>query len=70
MIGPTWADVATQQRKTESREVKILDRRFTCPFCKATGPANWLRKTSGYVCICGALFYAQQAVAVHFKERG
>lgn len=70
MNGPTWSDVATAAKKIERRDVLFLTPyRFTCPFCQVTGLAHWLKHPTGHRCDCGALFYTQQAVAVHFKER-
>lgn len=69
MNGPTWADVAGNFKKIERRDVKSSDRVFDCPFCFATRPKRLLARPTGHRCGCGALFYTQQAVAVHFKER-
>lgn len=70
MNGPTWAQVATQARKIERRDV-LWDRKtlWSCPFCNATVSRSQMAKVTGHRCNCGALFYTQQAVAVHFKER-
>lgn len=67
--GPTWSDVATAAKKIERRDVQISMTGFVCPFCCLRGPSRNLKKSTGYRCSCGALFYTQQAVAVHFKER-
>ena len=69
MTGPTWADVAGNFKKTERRDVAIDANTFHCPFCSVKGPARCLKHPTGHRCGCGALFYTQQAVAVHFKER-
>ena len=69
MNGPTWAQVATQARKIERRDVECGPSGFLCPFCKAIGALRTLKKVTGHRCNCGALFYTQQAVAVHFRER-
>lgn len=69
MNGPTWADVAGNFKKTERRDVQIIGRVYLCPFCTEVGPAPLLKHPTGHRCGCGALFYTQQAVAVHFKER-
>lgn len=69
MNGPTWSDVATAAKKIERRDVKMSARVFDCPFCLATRPKRLLDNPTGHRCNCGALFYAQQAIAVHFKER-
>ena len=70
MIGPTWSDVATKARQVERREVVVGAHVFKCPFCERPAPKCRLTKSTGHRCGCGALFYTQQAVAVHFKERG
>jgi len=69
MIGPTWSDVATKARQIERRDVSIGPGGFLCPFCQRLGASKALAKSTGHRCGCGALFYTQQAVAVHFKER-
>jgi len=70
MMGPTWADVAGNFKKTERRDVPhIYGDRFSCPFCGKLGYTRLLKHATGHRCNCGALFYTQQAVAVHFKER-
>ena len=70
MNGPTWNDTATRAREIERRDVVMHEGRlFRCPFCKIIGQAKQLKKVTGHRCDCGALFYTQQAVAVHFKER-
>lgn len=70
MNGPTWSDVAAAPEKIERRDVQIIGRVYLCPFCSSVVPAPLLKHPAGHRCNCGALFYAQQAVAVHFKERG
>lgn len=71
MMGPTWADVASAPAdKIERRDVlAVPQRKFACPFCLAVGRLALLKHPTGHRCGCGALFYTQQAVAVHFKER-
>ena len=70
MMGPTWADVASAPAdKIERRDVPIDLKAFHCPFCTVKGPGWLLKHPTGHRCGCGALFYTQQAVAVHFKER-
>jgi hypothetical protein len=69
MNGPTWADVGSRHKLIERREVGCGLDTFMCPFCSTPGPIRLLKKETGHRCDCGALFYAQQAVAVHFKER-
>lgn len=69
MNGPTWSDVATAAKKIERREVKTDGKVYQCPFCGTNGWASALKKSTGHRCNCGALFYTQQAVAVHFKDR-
>lgn len=69
MNGPTWADVATRRKTVELRDVDIGAAVFRCPFCEVIRPDRLLTKSTGHRCGCGALFYTQQAVAVHFKER-
>lgn len=69
MNGPTWADVAGNFKKIERRDVLIVGSSYRCPFCSIDGRARLLKHPTGHRCGCGALFYTQQAVAVHFKER-
>ena len=71
MNGPTWSDVATAAKKIERRDfaLEANHKLFRCPFCKVHGWASALKKSTGHRCDCGALFYTQQAVAVHFKDR-
>ena len=71
MNGPTWADVAGNFKKIERRSFTLdgNNKLFRCPFCKVYGYASALKHAIGHRCNCGALFYTQQAVAVHFKER-
>lgn len=69
MIGPTWSDVATRRKTVELRDVPVGTHGFVCPFCSSAGAASLLTKATGHRCGCGALFYTQQAVAVHFRER-
>lgn len=69
MNGPTWSDVATAAKKIERRDVAMDSNTYHCPFCSLRGPSRYLKKSTGHRCDCGALFYTQQAVAVHFKER-
>lgn len=69
MNGPTWSDVATAAKKIERRDVQISISSFVCPFCSLRGPSRSLKKSTGHRCGCGALFYTQQAIAVHFKDR-
>lgn len=70
MIGPTWSDVASAPAgKIERREVPMDHVKFHCPFCNRTDPRRKLQRSGGHRCGCGALFYEQQAVSVHFKER-
>lgn len=71
MNGPTWSDVASAPAgKIERRDVVTDARVYECPFCGKNGLARRLKHPTGHRCGCGALFYMQQAVAVHFKERG
>lgn len=71
MIGPTWSDAATKARQIERRDVTInaTGKFFLCPFCEAMAGRRLLDKVTGHRCGCGALFYTQQPVAIHFKER-
>lgn len=69
MNGPTWSDVATKARQIERRDVECGGGFFICPFCDQIGAGAALKKSTGHRCNCGALFYTQQAVAVHFRER-
>lgn len=70
MNGPTWADVGNRRKQIESRDVVMAGAWFSCPFCEcAARPSRLLQKVTGHRCTCGALFYTQQPVAVHFKER-
>lgn len=69
MNGPTWSDAATKARQIERRDVVIGLHTFHCPFCDRPAPKQRLTKVTGHRCGCGALFYTQQAVAIHFKER-
>lgn len=69
--GPTWADVASGNRQTERRDVALNPDSLAaaCPFCRTVFARRKLKRPTGHVCGCGALFYTHQAVAVHFKER-
>lgn len=72
MIGPTWSDVASAPAgKIERRDVKRNRQNlWSCPFCNVSVTSGQMARPTGYRCGCGAMFYEQQAVAVHFKERG
>lgn len=66
---PTWAIAAAKPELMETREVKRTGYKFNCPFCQLEWKAKFLRHSGGHRCTCGALFYVQQALAIHFLER-
>lgn len=66
---PTWAIVAAKPELMETRDVKRTAYKFNCPFCNLEGKTRFLKHSGGHRCPCGALFYVDQALATHFKER-
>lgn len=66
---PTWAIAAAKPELMETREVKRTGYKFNCPFCQLEWKIKFMRHAGGHRCTCGALFYSDQALAVHFKER-
>ena len=66
---PTWAIAAAKPELIETRDVKRAAYKFNCPFCLLEWKTKFLRHAGGHRCTCGALFYSDQALAVHFKER-
>ena len=72
MNSPSWSDVASSPELIERREVALNPDSLAaaCPFCRTVFARRKLKHQTGHRCGCGALFYTQQAVAVHFKERG